>query len=212
MSPRKYDMGKRAAATARTRARIVDATLALHTEQGVEATSWDDIARRAGVGVGTVYRHFPSLDELLPACGAIAFELLGLPDPAEAGTLFEGLEGRDRLRRLVDEVYGIYERGGPIVYELERVRGLHPNLAERHEEVRASVDALVREGAGPPEGGGDELRAVRALLDVRTWMAFERQGLSSDAARKAAAEAIAACLGRGPETETAERSGTGSRT
>lgn len=188
-------MGKRAAATARTRAQIVDATMALHTEQGIAATSWDDIARRAGVGVGTVYRHFPSLDELLPACGAIAFELLALPDPAEVGALVEGLEGRDRVRRLVDEVYGIYERGGPIVEELERVRELHPHLAESHDEVRASLDALVREGAGPLAGGTEELKAVRALLDVRTWRAFEQQGLSPDAARTAAAEAVAACLG-----------------
>jgi AcrR family transcriptional regulator len=65
--------------------------MALHGEQGIAATSWDDIARRAGVGVGAVYRHFPSLDELLPACRAIAFELLALPDPAGAGALFEGL-------------------------------------------------------------------------------------------------------------------------
>jgi AcrR family transcriptional regulator len=189
-------MGKRAAATARTRARIIDATMALHGEQGIAATSWDDIARRAGVGVGTVYRHFPSLDELLPACGAIAFELLALPDPAEAGALFEGLEGRERVRRLVDEVFGIYERGGVIVEELERVWELHPQLAERREEVRASLDALIREGAGPPAGGGEELKAVRALLDVRTWRAFEEQGLSPGAARKSAAEAVAACLRR----------------
>ena len=62
MSPRKYDMTRRASAVAQTRRRIVDATLELHTEQGIAATSWDDIAARAGVGVGSVYRHFPSLD------------------------------------------------------------------------------------------------------------------------------------------------------
>ena len=57
-------MSKRAAAAARTRARIVEATRELHGEQGIAATSWDDIAARAGVGVGTVYRHFPSKAEL----------------------------------------------------------------------------------------------------------------------------------------------------
>jgi AcrR family transcriptional regulator len=54
MSPRKYDMSNRAASVARTRQRIVDATRELHGEQGIAATSWDDIAARAGVGVGTV--------------------------------------------------------------------------------------------------------------------------------------------------------------
>jgi AcrR family transcriptional regulator len=194
MSPRKYDMGKRAAATERTRRRIVDATMELHSEQGIAATSWDDIAKRAGVGVGTVYRHFPSLDQLLPACGAVAFELLSLPDPSEAGHLFAGLDGTGRLRRLVDEAYGIYERGAPIVEELERAGDLHPHLAEHREEVRASLDALVHAGAAPFAPGDDELRAVRALLDVRTWRAFERQGLSHAAAREAASVSIKGLL------------------
>ncbi|HET8951451.1 MAG TPA: helix-turn-helix domain-containing protein, partial [Solirubrobacteraceae bacterium] len=66
MPPRNYDMSKRAAAAGLTRRRIVDATRELHTERGIAGTSWDDIAARAGVGVGTVYRHFPSLDELVP--------------------------------------------------------------------------------------------------------------------------------------------------
>ena len=70
-------MSKRAAAAARTRERIVDATRDLHGEQGIAATSWEDIAARAGVGVGTVYRHFPSLDELIPACGEITMRAIG---------------------------------------------------------------------------------------------------------------------------------------
>jgi AcrR family transcriptional regulator len=191
MSPRKYDMGKRAAAAAQTRARIVDATLALHNERGVAATSWDDIAKRAGVGVGTVYRHFPSLDELLPACGGVAFELLALPD----ASVLADASGRERVERLVDEVAGIYERGAPIVEGVERAHDLHPHLAERHRQLRDSIDALVREGAGPLATGEDELRAVRALLDVRTWRAFELQGLPAAEIRRAIADLIAGRLG-----------------
>jgi AcrR family transcriptional regulator len=196
MSPRKYDMSTRRASTERTRARIVEATMALHNEQGVAATSWDDIARRAGVGVGTVYRHFPSLDELLPACGAIAFQLLALPAPSGAAGLFDGLEGDARLRRLVDEVHGIYERGAPILEELERVGDMHPHLAERHAEVEASLDALVREGAGPLATGPGDLKAVRAALDVRTWQAFELQGVPRAATREAVAGLVASLLER----------------
>src|SRR5512132_2699119 len=105
MSPRKYDMGKRAAAAEATRRRIVDAAHQLHIEQGVAATSWDEIAARAGVGVGTVYRHFPSLDELAPACGAVVSEVIALP-PAEAvAAAFDGAE--DRAGTLVREVFAI---------------------------------------------------------------------------------------------------------
>src|SRR5438477_12380561 len=68
MSPRIYRMTRRAAANAETRRRIVDAAIALHAEKGVLGTSWPDIAKRADVALGTVYRHFPSLDQLVPAC------------------------------------------------------------------------------------------------------------------------------------------------
>src|SRR3954469_4262621 len=102
MSPRKYDMSRRALAAEQTRHRIVDATRELHTEQGIAATSWDDIAARAGVGVGTVYRHFPTLDELVPACGEISMQIIALPDPDDAPALFDDLRSpAERLTRLV---------------------------------------------------------------------------------------------------------------
>jgi AcrR family transcriptional regulator len=48
----------------RNRERILDAARELFAANG-QATQMDDIARRAGVGVGTVYRHFPTKDVLL---------------------------------------------------------------------------------------------------------------------------------------------------
>src|SRR5689334_15690361 len=121
MSPRNYDMSKRAAAAAETRRRIVDATRTLHTEQGIAATSWDQIAARAGVGVGTVYRHFPTLDELVPACGEVSMEIVALPSPAEAPALLDGADGpAERIARLVSEVFAIYERGAPELHVVRR--------------------------------------------------------------------------------------------
>src|SRR3954467_2478584 len=48
----------------RNRERIVEAARALFAECGA-ATQMDDVARRAQVGVGTVYRHFPTKQALL---------------------------------------------------------------------------------------------------------------------------------------------------
>ncbi len=48
----------------RNRERILESARAAFAETGVE-TQMDDVARRAGVGVGTVYRHFPTKDALL---------------------------------------------------------------------------------------------------------------------------------------------------
>ena len=48
----------------RNRERILEAARATFSAQGVDA-QMDEIARRAGVGVGTVYRHFPTKEALL---------------------------------------------------------------------------------------------------------------------------------------------------
>jgi AcrR family transcriptional regulator len=48
----------------RNRQRILDAAREAFTELGEDA-QMDDIARRAGVGVGTVYRHFTTKDVLM---------------------------------------------------------------------------------------------------------------------------------------------------
>ncbi len=48
----------------RNRERIMEAARAVFARQGGEAQI-DDIARAAGVGVGTVYRHFPHKEALL---------------------------------------------------------------------------------------------------------------------------------------------------
>lgn len=48
----------------RNRERILAAAAQVFGEQGAEA-QMDDVAHRAGVGVGTVYRHFPNKDVLM---------------------------------------------------------------------------------------------------------------------------------------------------
>jgi AcrR family transcriptional regulator len=59
----------------RNRDAIVAAAYELFADQGTEATM-DEIARHAGVGVGTLYRHFPAKEDLLDAVIARRFERL----------------------------------------------------------------------------------------------------------------------------------------
>ena len=78
----------------RNRKRIVAAARKSMARKGLDA-QMEDIARAAGVGVGTVYRHFPTKDELVEALAAerferlreLALEALAEPDP---WTAFEG--------------------------------------------------------------------------------------------------------------------------
>ncbi|MBO0681486.1 helix-turn-helix transcriptional regulator [Mycolicibacterium sp. S2-37] len=51
---------------ARNRARVLEVAYDLFAEQGL-AVPIDEIARRAGVGPGTVYRHFPTKESLFEA-------------------------------------------------------------------------------------------------------------------------------------------------
>lgn len=49
------------------RQRVIDAALALGSEGGYEAVQMRDVARTAGVALGTIYRYFTSKDHLLAA-------------------------------------------------------------------------------------------------------------------------------------------------
>ncbi len=178
MSPRKYDMSTRAAAVERTRQRIVRATLELHGEQGIAATSWDDIAARAGVGVGTVYRHFPSLDELIPACGDVAMGVLAPPDPSTVPALFaHATEPAERIERLVREVFGLYERGAPALRVIRRESDVHPRVAQDREALEVLLSALVDTALEPLDVPPRERAVARALVDLGTWEALRDQGL-----------------------------------
>jgi AcrR family transcriptional regulator len=77
----------------RNREKVLVAARAVFAEQGVDA-QMDDVAKRADVGVGTVYRHFPTKEALLNALTDELFAvvavhtrtLLTLEDPWEAFT------------------------------------------------------------------------------------------------------------------------------
>jgi AcrR family transcriptional regulator len=60
----------------RNRARILESARAVFAEYGAEAQI-DDVARQAGVGVGTVYRHFPTKEALLVELLREKFRLFG---------------------------------------------------------------------------------------------------------------------------------------
>ena len=188
-------MTRRASAVARTRRRIIDATRALHTEQGIAATSWDDIAARAGVGVGTVYRHFPSLDELIPACGEISMQVVALPDPHGVVSLFDGVDSPpERIERLVREAFAIYERGAPELHAIRNEPDVHPSVTEAAAELEASLTALVDAAVKPLDIAPADRALVRAMVDLGTWQALHDQGVGTADAIDAVSQMLVARL------------------
>ena len=173
MSPRNYDMSKRAAAAAQTRRRIVDATRELHAEQGIAATSWDDIAARAGVGVGTVYRHFPTLDELVPACGAVTHGARRAPRPAAPPALFDGVASpAERIERLVAGRSRSTSAARRELRVARREPDAHPSVAEARDALEASLRRLVDTALEPLDMPRRSARSPARWSTSDTWEAL----------------------------------------
>ena len=140
----------------RNRARLLDAAAQAFAEHGTEV-SIAEIARRAGVGQGTVFRHFASKEALITAIvmdrmgtmRALAQSLLDEPPEQDAVVAF--MRG---MAALMSEDRALVEAVGISVLEDPAVRAVH-------HEVVAALDALVRRGQD--EG---EIRPDVSALDV----------------------------------------------
>ncbi len=190
MAPRKYTMDKRRAAVEETRQRILEATLALHSEKGIFGTSWQDIAHRADVSVGTVYKHFPSLDELVPACGELAYAITRPPSLEDAPQIFaEANSLEERLGRLIEELFAFYERGAPYLETDFQERRL-PAVVEWEAYMRATIAGLVREALVSAEPDEGTVQAVSALLDFPTYKSFMDRSIQKEQAAKTMSEVL----------------------
>ena len=194
MSPRRYAMRKRDELVAETRQRIVESTLALHSENGILGTSWKDIAERADVSVGTVYKHFPHLDQLLPACGALMMERYRPPGPEDAATLAgPSDEPYRRLASVAAAVFGFYERAGPSAEVDPRERKL-PSIQEWEAYWGATVASFVEVALAPLKPEARVVSLAAALLDQRTYAAMRARGISADDAAAEIARMILAWI------------------
>jgi AcrR family transcriptional regulator len=145
----------------RNRERIVAAARAAFAEQGIEA-QMDDIAGRAGVGVGTVYRHFPTKDALVGALAAQHFEAIAelgesaLSGPGAPGVRLEAFLWESARRMGADAALA------EIMAERPQAMG---DAASEQARLGAAVDALV--AAGVASG---ELRPDATGADIPTIM------------------------------------------
>jgi AcrR family transcriptional regulator len=86
---------------ARNRARILEAARTAFAESGLDV-GVEEIARRAGVGKGTLYRRFPTkealvraiFDDFLDDVERLVDEVSAMPDPGEAFRYFLGESAR----------------------------------------------------------------------------------------------------------------------
>jgi len=125
----------------RNRERVLQAAAETFAEAGNDA-QMDDIAKRCGLGVGTLYRHFRTKDTLLEALlldGLGRFLAAAQASREQAATPWDAFEGFIRVaahmlvanRALKELTQGLAARS--------------PELEEKRREVQEVVATLVRD-------------------------------------------------------------------
>lgn len=179
MTTRPYRSQLREQQAEQTRERIVEALL----EQVVDTQRSDfsiaEVAARAGVSERTVYRHFPSREDLL---GAIDEHYQRLPQP-------RGPESLADFPAHVDALYAWFDEHAEHV-EAAHVAGIGRELhlharARRGREVRETIDRML--APLPARERRIVYAVVRCMFGSAIWRAMrEEVGLSSEEAREAA--------------------------
>jgi len=166
----------------RNRDRILEAARALVAETGVDATM-EDIARHAGVAVGTLYRHFPAKEDLVAAVvedslaqmaslteGALAAVHAGAPPGAAIGELFREIAERHATDQAFKSAAGRLDvnaeiaaaaPGSPIARSVAAISELLQR-AQIAEQIRGDLtlaDLGVLRAAVPGAGVAPEQRA-----------------------------------------------------
>lgn len=173
-------MDARAEALAETRARIVDAAKALHAERGVVITSWDDIGEQAGVSTSTVYRHFSSLSQLVPACARSVFDIIRPPTVDDAKVMFAGRNSpADRLEQLVRDSCACYRKGRGWLHAAHRERDFVPELDAALRVIEDSLDVLIEAAADRPLTAAQR-QLLFVLCDFPFWWLLTDRGLGAE--------------------------------
>ncbi len=148
----------------RNRAKLLAVAEELFTTKGVDV-EMDEIAAAAGVGVGTIYRHFATKDALVEAIVVTPIEALidearalaAAPDPGEAFyALFEKLVELASDKHHLIAAFARAGHAAPV--------GTPDQLASRHERFRDAFGKLLaraqRAGAVRPDVRVPELVAI----------------------------------------------------
>lgn len=132
--------------------KLLAAARSAFSERGTD-TSLEDIAQRAGVGIGTLYRHFPTRQDLVEALirdevddlVAYAHSLLDAPDPDGAlvawvraivvhASTYRGLASSlmasllEEDSQLANACHGMLSTGSALLHRAQRSGGVRPDI------------------------------------------------------------------------------------
>ena len=176
------------------RGRILDALYEL-VGQGTIRPTAEQVAKRAGVGERTVFRHFEDMETLYAeVVSRLQREIRPiLEEPAHTGTLEE------RVEALVERRVRMFDHALPYFRSAQSHRPRSPYLREEYSNTRRWLrENLVRQLSPEIEQRGDLVEAIELLL---TPDAYERlrgeQRLGKERVATLLEEAVLALLGAG---------------
>jgi len=148
----------------RNRERILEVAKVAFTRSGANA-SLDDIAKEARVGPGTLYRHFPTREELLQAVYRSEIEKL-----AAAGRKFtQSMSPMEALRAWLLLFVDAIETKQIIAPALNTLIGDHKKVfASSYAKIQEAIDALVKRAikSGDIRKDLNPMDLLRALVGV----------------------------------------------
>jgi len=148
----------------RNRERILEVAKVAFTRSGANA-SLDDIAKQAGVGPGTLYRHFPTREELLQAVYRSELEKLAAAEPKLAETMTPIAALRAWLLLFVDAIAAKQL----IAPALNTLVGDHKKVfADSYAQMQEAIRSLVKRAikSGDIRKDLDSMDLIRALVGV----------------------------------------------
>jgi AcrR family transcriptional regulator len=148
----------------RNRERILEVAKLEFTRSGANA-SLEDIAKKAGVGPGTLYRHFPTREELFVAVYRSEMEKLAAAERTFADTLPPVEALRAWLLLFVDAVE-TKQIIAPVLNTLvgDPKKVFEASYARIHEALRALVKRAIK--SGDIRKDLDPIDLLRALVGV----------------------------------------------
>ena len=148
----------------RNRERILEVAKEAFTRSGANA-SLDDIVKQAGVGPGTLYRHFPTREELLQAVYRSELEKLAAAEPKLAETMTPIAALRAWLLLFVDAI-AAKELIAPALNTLvgDHKKMFEASYAQTLEAIRSLVKRAIK--SGDIRRDLDPIDLIRALVGV----------------------------------------------
>src|SRR6202035_4055532 len=131
------------------RQRVIDAAMELGLEGGYEAVQMRDVAARAHVAMGTVYRYFSSKDHLLAAALVHWVEQL---DVRIAQVPPRGPTASERVLDVLDRALRAMGRQPQLVAAVfASLASPDPAAIECQQQMGALMDAIITRAIGEPQ-------------------------------------------------------------